>query len=268
MAVDRGVPSPNFKLAGIAIGNGLTDPIAQTRALPSIIYNMGLITEATRKHIQDQVEVIVQQVDESEWPQAADKRSQLIDYIQNASGVATLLDIRRTAQYDPGERVQQLLNSSEYKTMMQADPRVDYSSCSSVVEKVLAPDTMKSASHLVEDILGTLPVLLYQGQFDGQDGVASSNAWISNLKWKCSREFAKMEGDLWYVDGVAAGWNRSVSTLTQVVIRNAGHMVPTDQPQATQQMFDTWIAGVLQPAPQAKESTLQQSGLSSNTMVV
>lgn len=251
------ISPPNFHLAGVAIGNGLTDPVAQTRALPSVIFNMGMVTEATRKRIQDQAEVVIQLVEEQQWPQAVDMRSRLIDFISETAGVATLFDIRRTAKYDAGEAVQVLLNSTEYKTLMQADPKVQYVSCSPVVEKVMASDTMKSATHLVEDILGVLPVLLYQGQFDGQDGVASSNAWISSLKWEYSRDFNQLEGDLWSVNGVPAGWIRSVSTLTQAMIRNAGHMVPRDQPQATQQLFDTWIAGVLQPVSKAKAASGQ-----------
>jgi hypothetical protein len=43
----------------------------------------------------------------------------------------------------------------------------------------------------------------------------------------------------------AAGWRRQADTLTQVVVRDAGHMVPRDQPQAAQRMLYDWVAGVL-----------------------
>ena len=35
--------------------------------------------------------------------------------------------------------------------------------CSPVVDRILAPDVMKSVKHLVPDLLANLPVLLYQG---------------------------------------------------------------------------------------------------------
>jgi len=40
--------------------------------------------------------------------------------------------------------------------------QVNYSSCSDEVMRVMAADTMRSSKHLVEDIVGVLPVLLYQ----------------------------------------------------------------------------------------------------------
>jgi len=40
--------------------------------------------------------------------------------------------------------------------------QVNYSSCSDEVMRAMAADTMRSSKHLVEDIVGVLPVLLYQ----------------------------------------------------------------------------------------------------------
>jgi vitellogenic carboxypeptidase-like protein len=167
---DDGVPEPNFQLAGIAIGNGLTDPIAQTRALGSVTFNFGLISEATRTQLQQQAEVVIMLVQAQQWQEAAQMRSRLLEFIEQASGVATLLDIRRTAAYDSAEAVQTLLNSTEVKAVMHADASVEYASCSDAVDAVLKADTLKSARALVEDILDVLPVLVYQGQFDAQDG--------------------------------------------------------------------------------------------------
>lgn len=79
--------------------------------------------------------------------------------------------------------------------------------------------------------------------------MAGTNAWIRRLHWGHLDEFEDAEGELWYADdakaAVAAGWRRNVSTLTQVVVRNAGHMVPRDQPEAALAMMQQWVAGVL-----------------------
>lgn len=86
-----------------------------------------------------------------------------------------------------------------------------------------------------------------QGQFDVQDGVAGSSAWIKRLDWSYIDAFEEQEGELWYAEpGVAAGWQRRVSTLTQVMVRNAGHMVPRDQARAAQAMIQQWVADVLE----------------------
>jgi vitellogenic carboxypeptidase-like protein len=36
---------------------------------------------------------------------------------------------------------------------------------------------------LVQDLLAFKPVLLYQGQYDAECGVASNDAWVSMMTW-------------------------------------------------------------------------------------
>lgn len=124
---------------------------------------------------------------------------------------------------------------------------------------MLADDVMRSARVLVGDLLQVLPVLLYQGADDGQDGPAGTNAWLRELAdFDELRDFERQVPELWFADGdgadatpaagAAAGWRRAAGLLTQVVVRNAGHMAPHDQPRATQTMIQTWVQGVLQQA--------------------
>eukprot|EP00882_Tetradesmus_deserticola_P021028 GHRQ01022738.1.p1 GENE.GHRQ01022738.1~~GHRQ01022738.1.p1 ORF type:complete len:106 (-),score=28.84 GHRQ01022738.1:596-913(-) len=58
-----------------------------------------------------------------------------------------------------------------------------YEACSKVVDGVMGHDVMKSVANLVPDLLARSHVLLYQGQFDAECGVASNEAWISKLAW-------------------------------------------------------------------------------------
>lgn len=136
---------------------------------------------------------------------------------------------------------------------------------------------------------------------DVQDGVASNNAWISELHWSdwCGNRFDDQPPRLLKLHGETFGWQRNVSALTQVctitamavcacvcararmraymrsvggsegwvwerrllqstwsnkarrarppppaaqvAIRNAGHMVPQDQPRAARAMIEQWV---------------------------
>lgn len=58
-----------------------------------------------------------------------------------------------------------------------------YEACSKEVDGVMGHDVMKSVANLVPDLLARSHVLLYQGQFDAECGVASNEAWISKLAW-------------------------------------------------------------------------------------
>lgn len=66
---------------------------------------------------------------------------------------------------------------------MNAPAHLTYAACSKEVDGIMGHDVMKSTAHLVPDLLTRSHVLLYQGQFDAECGVASNEAWISQLKW-------------------------------------------------------------------------------------
>ncbi|GFH19120.1 carboxypeptidase [Haematococcus lacustris] len=86
---------------------------------------------------------------------------------------------------------------------------------------------MKSVKHLVVDLLSFHPVLLYQGQFDAECGVASNDAWIHALPW--------------WVNQRAMGYLKRHANLWQLIVRNTGHMVPHDNPLYGQLMIERWI---------------------------
>jgi hypothetical protein len=62
--------------------------------------------------------------------QATRARSQLLEFIQQESGVATLLDVRRTESYDAAKTVDVLLNSSEARQWMGVSNEVRTAQCS------------------------------------------------------------------------------------------------------------------------------------------
>jgi len=56
--------------------------------------------------------------------QVTSARSQLLEYIQQEAGVATLLDVRRTQAYDAAKAVDALLDSPAARQWMRAAPQV------------------------------------------------------------------------------------------------------------------------------------------------
>lgn len=72
---------------------------------------------------------------------------------------------------------------TEVKANINAPADLTYAACSKEVDAIMGHDVMKSVAHLVPDLLDRSHVLLYQGQFDAECGVASNEAWISKLTW-------------------------------------------------------------------------------------
>ncbi|KAG2487387.1 hypothetical protein HYH03_013956 [Edaphochlamys debaryana] len=268
-ALPRGLPKPLFRLSGLAVGNGLTDPRAQTQTLAAAAFYAGLLPPALRDEVAGRAAVVVNLIDEGQWVAAHTEREALRAFITNATGIATMFDTRRTEEYDPTKAVDRFLNLPEVKEMMRARPDVVYASCSDAVRKAMSGDVMRSVKALFPDILRRLPVLLYQGQYDILDGVASVTSWVSALAWDEAAEFNQQKGALWYLGGdddatvraarlckrpqprapdqghVPAGWRRSHGRLTHAVVYRAGHMVPHDQPLAAQQLLEDWVLTAL-----------------------
>jgi carboxypeptidase C (cathepsin A) len=153
----------------------------------------------------------------------------------------------RYDSYDSEGLTNQYINLPEVRTALgvRPDASAGDSHCSAAVREAMAGDVMRSVVDLLPGIIAAMPVLLFQGQFDAQDGPASNSIWINSLEWPSRDEFAALEGELWEAEGRKAGWWRRLGNLTHAVVRNAGHMVPHDQPAAGKWLVQTWAEGVL-----------------------
>lgn len=236
----------SFRLSGLLIGNGLTHPVVQVQKHGETAYSFGLIDHLQRAYVDNAAQEVVKLVEQENWVQATVARNDLVDYIQNQSGLATVLDVRRDVAYhcgpDGNDFLAPFLNQPTVKVALKAEDSALWVACNPRVRKILAPDVMKSVRWQVEELLERYPILLYQGQYDAKDGVACSEEWMRTLRWNRLRNFFASERKIWRVEGTLAGYWRTFSTLTHVVIAGAGHQVPADQGLASQRMVEAWIA--------------------------
>lgn len=61
------------------------------------------------------------------------------------------------------------------------------------------------------------------------------------LEWKGAEDYKNAERDFWFVEGNLAGYSKTVGNFTEVLVRNAGHLVPTDQPKVAFDLFNRFI---------------------------
>lgn len=237
---------PALRLDGVAIGNGLIHPPAQVLMHGPTAYHMGILDEYQKAIAQELAEKVVLSIAQEKWLEAFYGRNKVLDYVQNVSGLATLKDVRRTVDYhrrqDGVDYLSAFLNKPEVqKGLLKAEPQ-KWEPCRDVVRKKTATDVCKSTKHLIEVLLSrSIPVLLYEGQFDLRDGVASTEAWLQLIQWNRIHDFLAAERKVWKMNDVLAGYVRLQSCLTHVVISNAGHLAPADQPHACQRMIEGWI---------------------------
>lgn len=93
--------------------------------------------------------------------------------------------------------------------------------------------------------------------------MASNEAWIYDLDWPGRDQFNTTPRELLHLgsdketltthkpqdpaahpqlqQGRVVGYYRSHGPLTHVMLRNAGHMAPHDEPDAARAMFESWL---------------------------
>ena len=115
------------------------------------------------------------------------------------------------------------------------------------VEEHLLNDVMDSVKPWIEELLNfkEYRIMIYNGLMDVIIAWPLTENFITSMKgWKDRNEFINQERTKWRTGGgQLAGYAKHVGNFTQVLIRNAGHMVPYDQPKAAFDMITRFTSG-------------------------
>ena len=99
----------------------------------------------------------------------------------------------------------------------------------STVKEHLRQDFMQSVKPWVEILLQEYRVLIYNGQLDIIVAYPLTLGFLQALEWSGAAAYTTAPRFQWRVSNDLAGYVKSVGHLTEVLVRNAGHMVPSDQ---------------------------------------
>ena len=86
-------------------------------------------------------------------------------------------------------------------------------------------------------------VLIYNGQLDVIIPYAATENFVNHLQWRGAKEYSTSARRIWKVRGEVAGYARQVRNFRQVMVRNAGHILPYDQPVWAFDMIMRFVEG-------------------------
>lgn len=142
--------------------------------------------------------------------------------------------------------VETLLNKEEVKKALGVSDGVDFVSCSTVVFDALSRDWMRNMEVGIPDLLEDgIKVLVYAGEEDLICNWLGNWRWVHAMEWSGQKMFGASPNVSFVVDGKQAGTLKSHGPLSFLKIREAGHMVPMDQPKAALLMLTRWMQSKL-----------------------
>uniref|UniRef100_A0A1J3DA97 Carboxypeptidase n=1 Tax=Noccaea caerulescens TaxID=107243 RepID=A0A1J3DA97_NOCCA len=248
----------HVNLKGFAIGNGLTDPAIQYPAYPDYALEMGLITKAEH----DRLEKIVPLCELSIKLCGTDGTvSCLASYlvcntlfsgvINHARGV-NYYDIRKKCEgslcYDFSNMEKFLNLNTVRKSLGVGD--IEFVSCSTSVYSAMLQDWMRNLEIGIPALLEDgINMLVYAGEYDLICNWLGNSRWVNSMEWSGKESFKATKEVPFVVDGKEAGSLKSFGQLSFLKVKDAGHMVPMDQPKAALNMLKSWMKNSLREVP-------------------
>ena len=98
-----------------------------------------------------------------------------------------------------------------------------------------------SAGSMVNILKKNVRVLIYNGQDDFVVNTPGVLNYLNNLNWDNMIYWKRARKQIWTTYGAVKGWAKVYNNLWFVLVNHAGHMVPTDQPEAAFRMIGQFI---------------------------
>lgn len=226
-------PSASLKinLKGLATGNGLSDPINQAN-YGDYVYQVGLADANTRDILHEYQDAVKKYIAEEDWANATEYfDNKMNGLIEQVSGV----NIYNYVQLDPDEE-------EYWQTYIQEQLRdplhignIEFNS--GPVFENLANDIAKSVAPWISELLSNYRFLVYNGQTDIIVAYPLTANYLQNLDFDSAEVYKTAQRQIWDDTKGIAGYYKKAGNLTELLIRDAGHMVPVNQPKRAYMMI-------------------------------
>ncbi|XP_050298927.1 venom serine carboxypeptidase-like [Anthonomus grandis grandis] len=223
-------PTADLKinLQGILIGNGLSDPRHQM-VYGDLVYQLGLIDNNTLAQIHQLEDQTTKEIDLGNYEDATEYWNVIVATIEYKAAVGDIYNFLKDFDDSPTDWENFIVQDRVRKALHVGNQQ--YSTINMDVYNGLFADITKSVAPWVSELLSHYRVLIFNGQLDIIVGYALTANYLQHLEFSSATEYATAERNVWYVGNRVAGYVKTAGNLTEVLVRNAGHMVPFEQPE-------------------------------------
>ncbi|XP_012526348.1 venom serine carboxypeptidase [Monomorium pharaonis] len=242
-AVSHAIKDYNIKaeikinLKGLAIGNGLCDPENQL-LYSDYLYQIGLIDENGKILFQGYEKQGREFIKQKKYLEAFKIFDTLLNgdlngspsLFRNLTGFNFYYNYLFEKDSNDSDWMSELIQRADVRRAIHVGNSTFHVEAT-IVEEHLKGDVMQSIVFFLTDLLQHYRVLIYNGQLDIIVAYPLTENYIKHLQWPGADKYAKTPRKIWMVGNKLAGYTKTVDNLTEVLVRNAGHMVPSDQPK-------------------------------------
>ncbi|KAG8342305.1 putative Serine carboxypeptidase [Trypanosoma vivax] len=257
---------PKINLAGLAVGNGFTDPYTQSASYPTLAWEwckkkLGSTCVGSKAHYLMKLTVPVCQATVSKCNSGNSSTSTAACKLSRYSCAPlvslfartglNVYDIRKECDGDMCYNFQQIdtfMNRKDVQISLGAVP-TNWKACNDEVYSMFDVDFYKNFNYTIPALLKDgIRVMIYAGDCDFICNWIGNKAWVMDLEWPGKIDFEKADDKPFHrSDGSVAGLIRSVPStkspilLSFVQVYDAGHMVPMDQPESASVLINNFM---------------------------
>jgi carboxypeptidase C (cathepsin A) len=228
----------------VLIGDGLVDPLNQFNNYDSYLNAAGIISNEWRDTVSFMQNEAITRMMRGDLKEASGYINFIIDDEDIAKKYYAGMSIVNYKQYDEGNINPEYGNYIQDKKKNFGVPDwLNYNDDNEKMYDDFAADISTSFKRELERIL-TLGVktLIYNGQNDVIINTPGTLAYLNSLEWTNSKQWKAAPKKTWSEYGSTnLGWYKRYGNLNFVLVRNAGHLVPADQPQSAWRMLNRYF---------------------------
>ncbi|BFZ22552.1 hypothetical protein BsWGS_25590 [Bradybaena similaris] len=217
-------------LAGIYLGGPFFDPYTQSLAQGRFYYSLGAVSLAQHLNHQKAVRELFDRND------TRGETMQSIFY--KLTNVTTYIKNNYHTAEEPGYTfVSFTMNTRRVRQLIHVGSQLRFQVINMDLNKKFAADTLVSTKPQLAEVMDNYKVLIFNGDFDGIITAVMTEEAILSTPWSLQGVYNESDRLQWKTGDTIVGYYTHVGQFCRVIVRNAGHQTPYDQPEVTRQMM-------------------------------